>query len=203
LQNGVNTQQIAQQWANWTLTPVPPDVAFEWLSAQGIGAALMGVLGPVLRALWAAAWAMAAVEAARLAGGGSLDSGELYRWMNAEGPQWVAEITRTRMREMAQALSSGGSAEDVAKRLRSVLGDMANAARIAVTEVIRAAGAAAGRVYQAAGVQLVRWVHHSADPCPNCLTNEAAGPWVLGVPFPGGGIAPPLHPRCQCSLVPA
>lgn len=113
--------------------------------------------------------------------------------------EWVTEITGTYLDQLAGVLVTGTSAEDV----NAVLADMGHAELIAKTEANRADNAGRFEAFQASQTPLVRWVTTSANPCQECLDNEAAGPWPLGKPFPSGVIMPPDHPQCQCHLEPA
>lgn len=113
--------------------------------------------------------------------------------------EWVDEITDTYMDYLSGALIDATGPEDI----EAILADPRHAELIAKTEANRGENAGRFEVYQNAMVPLVIWVTTSANPCPECLLNEAAGPWPLGKPFPSGVIMPPDHPQCQCHLEPA
>lgn len=116
--------------------------------------------------------------------------------------EWLDQILATLLERIAEALAEGGTAEEIAARIKAILGDEHKALMIALTELNRAWNEGLVAAFKAAGIPKVRWVTHSADPCPECIENEAYGPNWLGQPFPSGAIAPPDHPHCQCELVP-
>lgn len=115
------------------------------------------------------------------------------------GAAWAGQIAATTLKLVATLLAAGGA---TAAAIASLLGDLARAADIALTEATRASSAGASSAYADAGVLYVRWVTEPGA-CEECEANEAAGRWPLGVPFPSGAIEPPQHPRCRCATVPA
>lgn len=117
--------------------------------------------------------------------------------------RWLREVTQTRLDRIAAILAKGGTQDSLVAALKAALEDDYDARRIVVTETTRAMQEAARDAYRAAGVRKVRWITRSADPCPICLGNEAAGPRYLGEAFPSGSTAPPEHPNCECALIPA
>jgi hypothetical protein len=117
--------------------------------------------------------------------------------------RWLNEVTQTRIRRIAAILAAGGTAAGLTAAITALLASSADAGMVAVTEVARAMNAAAMEAYRKAGVNKVRWITRSANPCPICLANAAAGSHHLGEPFPSGDTAPPAHPNCECALVPA
>lgn len=124
--------------------------------------------------------------------------------MNNYGPRWISEIVDTRLRQIADILAAGGSAAELTAAIEALLEDAQAAGMIALTETTRASSLAALEVYQAAGVNMVRWVTaHDARVCPECRANENEGPVIAGQQFVSGAYAPPQHPRCRCALVPA
>ena len=79
-----------------------------------------------------------------------------------------------------------------------------SASNVGQTEVSAAVAGAAHHAYREAGVAEHEWVTaQDAKVCPICAANEAAGPVVLGMPFPSGDLTPPGHPRCRCAAMPA
>lgn len=175
-----------------------------WLQGDVALDLIMAALRKVLLSLWLLAWKDGA-KAASLAIGGSISfpdqmvADRIARFQ----AKWLQEVTDTRMRAIAAILAKGGTAAELETAIKAVLVDQGAARLIAVTEVTRAMNAAALEVYRAASVNKVRWVTRSANPCPTCLANEAAGTRYLGEPFPSGSTAPPEHPNCECVLIPA
>lgn len=167
--------------------------ALSWLDHHGYSDQIARAIGPVLDKLWAEAWQLGAEHA-----GEAVESqvGQ-YR------AQWLSEVTRTRLEEIAAILAAGGTAAALAAAVTAILGSTANALRIAKTEVFRALNGAMVAAYRKARVNQVRWITRSSNPCPICLANEAEGPRHLGQPFQSGDTAPPAHPNCECVLVPA
>ena len=175
-----------------------------WLDGQGVRGRIRAALGRVLMQLWQAAWKAGAEAAGEAAGHfESVPDQVVADRVSRMAAQWIDEVTDTRMRRIAAILAKGGSAAELEAAVKAVLESESDADLIARTEVMRAMQLAALDVYRAAQVQKVRWVTHSANPCPVCIANEAAGPRWLGEPFPSGDVAPPAHPNCQCALVPA
>jgi len=120
----------------------------------------------------------------------------------------VARIAANRLDDIARALAAGSAtrqhAENIIATIAGLTGDPAWARMVAITEVTRAASAAALVVYRAAGISHVRWeVDPRSNVCVACHGNADAGPIPVGSPFPSGDIAPPAHPHCACSLLPA
>lgn len=50
------------------------------------------------------------------------------------------------------------------------------------------------------GVPEKDWIAGGANPCEDCLANEAAGFIALDAVFPSGDQHPTAHPQCECSL---
>jgi len=50
------------------------------------------------------------------------------------------------------------------------------------------------------GVPEKNWLAGGADPCEDCLENEAEGYVYLEATFPTGDQHPTAHPHCECSL---
>jgi 8-oxo-dGTP pyrophosphatase MutT (NUDIX family) len=146
-------------------------------------------------------WEPGDPEAAfQVAGGGLRD-------LLADQEVNIESITSSRLDELGDVLAehlsssetSGGpvySVDSLASALRDVLDNPARAYMVAVTEIARAASAAATATYQAMGVTRVR-VSTAGDArvCPVCRAAEERGP------VPLGEITVPLHPACRCSQV--
>lgn len=134
-------------------------------------------------------------------------AGAMLAWL--EGPALPVRrgIVTTLLDLMARVLEQQAAGKltqaEAAVKLRGILGSGSRSARIAMTEISRAASAAAYEVYQAAGVTLASWVIAPDGACAICQGNAAAGPVPLGSPFPGGERMPPQHPGCRCAVMPA
>jgi len=50
------------------------------------------------------------------------------------------------------------------------------------------------------GIPEKSWIAGGADPCDDCLANEAVGFIALDDTFPSGDEHPTAHPHCECSL---
>lgn len=158
----------------------------------------------VLDQLWEQAYRLGFSAAAQLAGQPDLqpDPFAIRAELNRLGPKWAGEIAATRIERIAAVLRSGDE-DQIANAIREVLNNAGDGELIAQTEITRAINLGAAAAYRAAGIPEVEWLAGGPDPCPTCLTNQAAGPRPLGQPFPSGATAPPEHPRCRCALVPA
>jgi len=172
--------------------------ALAWLDHHGYRVQLEAALRKVLMQLWPEAF-QAGMQAAGYKVSPALAADRIARFVL----KWLHEVTQTRMRDIALILAGGGTAAELEAAIAALLGNEADARRIALTEIYRAMNAAAAEAYRAKGVKKVRWVTRSGHPCPICLANEAAGPHYLGEPFPSGDTAPPAHPNCECVLMPA
>lgn len=175
-----------------------------WLSGTGIAARIMSAIRQVLLKLWRAAWKAGTEAAGEAAGRFEHIADQIVADRIARlAAKWLQEVTDTRMRRIAAILAKGGTAAELEAAIKAMLASESDARLIAVTEINRAMNAAAMEAYRNAGVEKVRWVTRSANPCPVCLANEAAGPRWLGEPFPSGSVSPPEHPNCECALIPA
>jgi len=172
--------------------------ALVWLEAQPAYQGLKAALRKVLEQLWRAAW-----EAGQRVAGEEVHPQIAADRISRLSAKWLDEVTETRLHRIAVILAAGGTAAALAAAITAMLTSAADAAMVTVTEVTRAMNAAALEAYRKGNVDRVRWVTRSANPCPICLANEAAGAKHLGEPFPNGDTAPPAHPNCQCVLIPA
>ena len=156
---------------------------------------------PVLLEIWANAWELGLKSGRQATGYQGSANNQAYQQMLARyQSQWVAQVIGTILKGLAALLVAGGTAAAIA----ALLANVNSADMVVQTEVTRAMGAGAIEVYRLAGVRMVTW--HTAEDnrvCPMCDANEAAGPRILGQPFPSGAIQPPQHPRCRCALLPA
>lgn len=184
--------------------PVNLGVAGAWLQSQGITGALGRALAAVLARLWGEGWDLG-VEGAEEVSGSQSNIGPqvLADLLSRYSAEWVNEIAGTKADKIAAVLAAGGGAQQLQLAIRAALASEIDAERIAITELIRAMGAAAYEVYRQAGIERVIWVTaEDASVCAECDANAAAGPRWLGDPFPSGAITPPQHPRCRCALLP-
>lgn len=163
-----------------------------WLEGRGVRDKIRAALKPVLMKLWHAVWKL-------LGDDDQVAADRIARF----AARWLDEVTDTRIRRISEILARGGSEDELIAAIKAVLESEQDGELIARTEATRAVNAAAMEAYRKAGVGKVEWKTRSANPCPICLMNEAAGPRYLGEPFPSGNVAPPEHPNCQCALIPA
>jgi len=134
------------------------------------------------------------------------------RWIEAHGAELVKGInqyTRERLSTIiAKALSSGLSADDLAREIVLSFSDMtyARAYRIAVTEASKAwsfAESESARLMEEAGFTMVKeWLLGPLHPRYDlCDDNEQAGAIPIAQPFPSGDMYTPQHPHCGCGVV--
>jgi hypothetical protein len=175
-----------------------------WLEQSPYAGQLKAALQKVLMQLWREAWQAGAKAAGEAAGDfRHIPDQVVADRITRMAARWLQEVTETRIRRIAEILARGGTAAELEAAITAVLESASDARMIAITEISRAMQAAALEVYRAARVNRVRWVTRSGNPCPICLANEAAGPRYLGEAFPSGDTAPPVHPNCECVLMPA
>ncbi|MDB5069610.1 MAG: phage putative head morphosis protein family [Candidatus Eremiobacteraeota bacterium] len=107
---------------------------------------------------------------------------------------------------LEDALTEGLSAADTAQRLHDAFDVIATPERttrsdawfdtVARTELQQAANDGQRALYEAAGIQTVRW--QAAEPCDECAAYDDEVYALDDVPEGG----PPIHPNCRCVLVP-
>jgi hypothetical protein len=191
-------------WLRVRSGPVHQIDAQAWLEQSPYPARIRAALQKVLMQLWVKAWEAGAKGAGESAGHFEHIPDEVIQdRISRMAAKWLQEVTDTRLNRIAAALAKGGTAAELEAAIKAVLESEPDARLIVITEVTRAMALAAMEVYRDAGIRKVRWVTRSANPCPICLANEAAGPRWLGEPFPSGSVAPPEHPDCECALIPA
>ncbi|MFZ2988075.1 phage minor head protein [Ideonella sp.] len=146
----------------------------------------------------------ASQRAAELVGRRRLDDGTLVENPNAT---WrIDASTREKLRGLTEeALAEGWSADELKAAVKdSGAFSSARAETIARTEIAHAdmAGAMAG--YRASGVVRGKVWSTAADDrvSEECQACADAGEISLDDLFPGGVDAPPLHPRCRCTVLP-
>ena len=201
-----------------------------FLAAWGARAALTAALAPLLRGVRDDGyWIGVKAAAAAVDGSGSvnwggwrpgtpagvtrslidaLDYAPGYRTLTATVDEGADSAAATRIRALAEQLAlaarRGDTADQITQLVRANLEDPPRAYRIALTELVKAQSAATIATYQRAGVREHVWASvEDAKVCPACDANAAAGPVQVGMPFPSGDAAPPIHPNDRCALLPA
>lgn len=191
-------QQRAQQAA-----------ARQFLTAQGVTAAIAAIIAAVLAQLWAAALTMGWAAAVMVLGVGEIKGIEqALADLLARGQGRIAGILQTRIsrleRVLLAALRDGISVDELAQQIRDILGSLTSSLLVTQTETTWASSWAAYWVYKLAGVKWVHWQsRRDGRTCVTCLRNDYQGPVRLGQKFLSGLKRPPQHPRCRCVLVPA
>ena len=100
---------------------------------------------------------------------------------------------------LADGIARGDTPTTIADAIRDSLSSPERALTIAITEGQRAKIEANVNSYAANGVEQIEWTTN--DPCPECEGND--GKIVtLGDDFPSGDTQPPVHPNCQCDVIP-
>ena len=100
---------------------------------------------------------------------------------------------------LADGIARGDTPVQIADAIRGSLSSPERALTIAITEGQRAKIEANVNSYVANGVEQIEWTTN--DPCPECQDND--GKIVtLGDDFPSGDQQPPVHPNCQCDVIP-
>ena len=100
---------------------------------------------------------------------------------------------------LADGIARGDTPVTIANAIRDSLSSPERALTIAITEGQRAKIEANVDSYAANGVDQIEWTTN--DPCPECEEND--GKIVnLGDDFPSGDTQPPVHPNCQCDVIP-
>jgi hypothetical protein len=91
--------------------------------------------------------------------------------------------------------------QDAMAAYGGALADMssARAMMIAVTETARAETIGQFASMLATGAQQKQWIA-TAGACQICAENESVSPIGIMEEFPSGGLAPPIHPLCRCSI---
>jgi len=101
---------------------------------------------------------------------------------------------------LADGIAQGKTPVQIANDIRDSLSAPERALTIAITEGQRAKISANLDSYQANGVEQIEWTVNDPDDA-DCLDNE--GQIVnLGDEFRSGDTQPPVHPNCQCDVIP-
>lgn len=132
------------------------------------------------------------------------------KWARKHSGELVRQITKTTRQRIASAVVNaldGGSPRELYKSILKVIGDKDRADLIAKTELMDAANSGQREAWAQAveeglltGLEMREWIA-TDDPslCDHCdrLDGQLA---ELDGDYPdGGGIGPPLHPRCRCT----
>ena len=101
---------------------------------------------------------------------------------------------------LADGIARGDTPVTIANDIRDSLSAPERALTIAITEGQRAKISANLDSYQANNVEQIEWTVNDPDDA-DCLDNE--GEIVnMGDQFPSGDTQPPVHPNCQCDVIP-
>ncbi|MBM9509984.1 phage portal protein [Streptomyces sp. KK5PA1] len=196
--------------------------ALAFLLAGGVS--VTTALAPLLAGIWTEGWAIGAASVHAALGGTpaafpwnigddaaarqtltTAMNDALTAFLNGRRDT-IPPIADRRLQALARVLArarvAGMTRQQLAQALRDALRDEPWARMTALTELTRAAAAAARTAYQDAGITQWRWV---AEPgaCPICTANAAAGPRTIGEAWPDGSDAPPAHPNCRCYPAPS
>jgi SPP1 gp7 family putative phage head morphogenesis protein len=224
----LDTDDLARQWAATHQAPPqgqPPrqdddSDALAWLTATGTGAALLAALA-VIPTLHRDGWTVGH-RAARTVLDGHEPHGHWRPGRPATPPNAppalqalidqaatiIRGIAASRLRHLARILRDarrrGDTIKELAQALRDALDDKTWAKTVATTEISRGVGAGTIDTYRSDGIRRTIWLTEPDDHvCPICVDNAAAGPVPIGTTLPSGDVAPPAHPSCRCSLLPA
>jgi SPP1 gp7 family putative phage head morphogenesis protein len=100
---------------------------------------------------------------------------------------------------VADGIANGDTPTQIGNAIADAISSPERALTIAITEGQRAKIEANLNSYTANGVEQIEWTTN--DPCPDCAEND--GKIVtLGDDFPSGDTQPPVHPNCQCDVIP-
>lgn len=137
----------------------------------------------------------------------NLEDDSAYRPFLQRTETMAAQLASSRIRDlariMAEAVARGETAEQITGRFYAFLEDPERAYRIALTELVAAQSAATVAAYQRAGIREHVWASAEDERvCPRCDENAAAGAVQVGMAFPSGDAAPPIHPYDRCALLP-
>ena len=101
---------------------------------------------------------------------------------------------------LADGIAQGKTPVQIANDIRDSLSAPERALTIAITEGQRAKISANLDSYQANNVEQIEWTVNDPEDA-DCLDND--GEIVnLGDQFPSGDTQPPVHPNCQCDVIP-
>jgi hypothetical protein len=94
--------------------------------------------------------------------------------------------------------------DDLGNLLSDALADEDTAVTLVGTQINIYTGLSAHDYYMANSVAWNIWqTEGDARVCVRCETNQAAGPVLIGQPFPDGSVSPPAHVSCRCAVLPS
>ena len=100
---------------------------------------------------------------------------------------------------VADGIANGDTPTQIGNAIADAISSPERALTIAITEGQRAKIEANVDSYAANGVEQIQWTTN--DPCPDCKQND--GQIVnMGDDFDSGDQQPPVHPNCQCDVIP-
>ena len=113
----------------------------------------------------------------------------------------IADTTHDRLgTALAEGIAKGWTPQEIADSIGVTLSDPSRALTIALTEGQRAKIEANVQSYAENGVEQIEWTVNDPDDA-DCLDND--GQIVtLGDEFRSGDTQPPVHPNCQCDVIP-
>lgn len=132
------------------------------------------------------------------------------RWARKHSGELVRQITKTTRQRIAKAVVralDGGSPRQLYKDILQVIGNKERADLIARTELMDAANSGQRESWAQAveeglltGLEMREWIA-TDDPslCDHCDRLDGKLAELDGDYPDGGGIGPPLHPRCRCT----
>jgi 2'-5' RNA ligase len=147
---------------------------------------------------------LAAVLAALLQGGNGTDpAAEVAAEQIASG--YLGSLAIILAGTDADWADSGETLDELGGVLSDALADEDTAVTLVGTVINVYTGLAANAYYLANSVAWGSWENAGdARVCPSCLANTAAGPVLIGQPYPSGDAYPPAHPGgCRCAVVPS
>ena len=145
---------------------------------------------------------------------------DLAKWMDGYADVWVRNYTNSSMGQLQDVIRTANEEgldplEEIETRLSEW--EERRPSKVAVNEVIEAAGVISKFVYAGAGVRRLRWVAAGSESCPYCQEMNGR---IVGIDeaFVGKGdqldsedgvmairkpaFTPPLHQGCLCQVVP-
>ena len=175
---------------------------------------------PLLEKLFAEAY-KETNESIDIDGEVDLTDEDIRRLINAEGRKFSVVTTEETNKQMEKVIVEGLKNEDSIPQIKSSIGDffdnmkLYRAERVARTEGIKFNTSATEQSFIDSGiVEYKEWKNEGSNPCPQCLemngkraklktTFLKQGESVNDVVYNYEDISfPPLHPNCECDIVP-
>lgn len=177
------------------------DMLFDKSEAVGAGISL---ITPYLRDYLKGAGENATV----LVGGTSFDSktASIEAFIKQRAKYFSDSVNDTTaedlVRSINEGMDAGESTDEIQQRVSDVYGIAkdSRAVMIARTEVAASSNAGATQAYLQAGITQQEWAVVNPED-EDCLENDGDVE-TIGDAFPSGDDAPPVHPNCQCTLLP-